>query len=262
MNDINRKTKITASGSGGAHINWHMFGARGPLREGEGPGGGSANPNGGSGAGANQNGAGSGDPAGTPPSGGAKPVFTPEQQAEVNRIAARAREEGRQSATQTTNTAPKTNTNTSSSSTTDILSLRQEMNFKEAASDLGVPRDKRQDMFDLARAQGATDFGQWLESKRSLWSQPQTQQTQQTQQQQTTPNGAPTEAGKPPVASPTTPGNPVNPLTHGGVVDFWHFTSEQLDQLGPAGVRAEFEKHIQMAQRASGAPRVPTLPKR
>jgi len=50
--------------------------------------------------------------------------------------------------------------------------------------------------------------------------------------------------------------------TNAGIVDIWNLKPEQLDQLGPAGVRAEFEKHLQLGHKQMGAPPVPKLPSR
>lgn len=90
---------------------------------------------------------------------------------------------------------------------------------------------------------------------RSAPSQPQAPVTTGTQQPT---NGATAEPAKPPTAAPpSAAGTPVTPMTSGGLVDIWKLTPQQLDQLGPSGVRREFEKHLSEGARLSGAPPVP-----
>lgn len=264
MNRNDRKTKSSASGPGAAHVSWRMFAARGILlapEDGAGGGGGAAAgaANGAAAAGSSTG----GDPAGTPPPAGAKPSFTPDQQAEVNRIAARAREEGRQSVQQ--QTPPKKETAAAAiNEPADVTELRREMDFRDSASDLGVPRDQRKDLYTWAKALGVADFGQWLESKRAMWSAPQQTETQQTQTQQNNPNGntQQDQARTGNAAPPSSVGNKVDPVTSGGLVDFWHMTPQQLEQLGSSGVRREYEKHLAEANRRNGAPPIPKVMQR
>lgn len=86
-----------------------------------------------------------------------------------------------------------------------------------------------------------------------------------TQQQPSTPapaaTPAPSEPAKPPPTAPTAPVPHALP-TSGGLVDIWNLTPAQLDQLGPYGVKAEFEKHKEAGARQMGAPPVPKLPSR
>lgn len=258
LND--RKTKTTTSGPGGAHVSWRMFGARGPLLDEHDSGGGSAGGGSSSSTTATTTattGSEGGDTAGNSTAGGTGAKFTPEQQAEVNRIAARAREEGRQAAT----TAPKEKPPAASSSTksesSELADLRREMEFKEIAGDLGIPREARKDLYDLVKVQQPADMAQWLESKRgTLWSKPAQQSTTTTT---TTPNsGTTTDPGKTAATAPSTPAK-VDMPTSGGLTDIWNLSLEQVKQLGPAGLRVEQEKIIAHARASSGAPPVPKV---
>jgi len=83
-------------------------------------------------------------------------------------------------------------------------------------------------------------------------------------QQQPTATAAPAatspEAAKP-AAAPAAPVPHALP-TSGGLTDIWNLTPTQLDQLGPAGVRSELQKHWEHGQRINGAPQRPKPPQR
>jgi hypothetical protein len=71
----------------------------------------------------------------------------------------------------------------------------------------------------------------------------------------------PEAATRPPTAAPpSNAGNKVDRLTRGGLIDLWNLTPAELDQLGPSGIRREYEKHI--SEHAKSSPRVPMPPKK
>jgi len=75
---------------------------------------------------------------------------------------------------------------------------------------------------------------------------------------QTTPTSS-TEAGRPPVAAaPSAPAR-VDPVTAGGLVDIWNLPLEEINRLGPWGLRAEQEKILAAANQKAGAPPVPRV---
>jgi hypothetical protein len=80
----------------------------------------------------------------------------------------------------------------------------------------------------------------------------QPQQTAQPQQQQPQVQTA---------APASSAGSRVDPITSGAIVDIWKLSPAQLDQLGPSGVRREYERHLAEGARRSGAPRVPQHPR-
>ena len=66
----------------------------------------------------------------------------------------------------------------------------------------------------------------------------------------------------PPAAAPNAPTVPVSPTTSNGLVDLFRLTSEQLDQLGPSGVREHFDKALAIGRQQGGALPRPKLPPR
>lgn len=58
---------------------------------------------------------------------------------------------------------------------------------------------------------------------------------------------------KPPAAAPVAP-TKVDPITSAGVVDIFNLSDAQVSQLGPAGLRAEYEKILKVGQQQMGAP--------
>ncbi len=69
-------------------------------------------------------------------------------------------------------------------------------------------------------------------------------------------------APRPPAAAAAAPNGP-NPHTlptNMGLVDIWNMTPHQIDQLGPQGIRREFEKHKEVGNRLAGAPTKPRIP--
>lgn len=255
MNDHNER-KTIASGSGGAHARWLMFGARGPLLAPEG------DPSGGGATGAGS-GAGNGGTTGGTPTPGENALPKTFSQEEVNRIAAAAREDGRKSATkaQQQQAAPQPAPNAGSED--ERLSLRllkAELDetkmrgaFDKRASKLGIDDDAAETLFALYKAQNPTDPGEWFERTSKLFG-----LGSKTTPPPQPPTGSPTEGAKPPLGAPRPPER-VDPHTSGGLLDIWNLPLDQVTKMGPAGLRAEFEKHLAIAAQSSGAPPLPKV---
>lgn len=80
-----------------------------------------------------------------------------------------------------------------------------------------------------------------------------------TQSTPTTPTTATlTTPTTPPPAAPNAPVKHDLP-THAGITDIFNLSEAQLDQLGPSGLRVEFEKIVQIAKRKNGM--MPPRPK-
>jgi hypothetical protein len=142
-----------------------------------------------------------------------------------------------------------------------VLSLMaRERTFTLATSAYQVSPQQLTRMEAAFRAEKPADVAAWTQSyiadmgfKQVTMQQPSTT---------TTPApavGSP-EAAKP-AAAPAAPVPHVLP-TSGGLTDIWNLTPTQLDQLGPAGVRAELQKHWEHGQRINGAPQRPKPPQR
>lgn len=186
----------------------------------------------------------------TPPSASANVrTFTQE---EVNRLTAKAREEGRQRAAK----AP-----TGNDAGGESLSLKEiqdrlaeselRRGFDRRAMKLGIDDDAADDLFDLYKAQKPQDPQAWFDAKASRFGLKANVSTNPTNPQ----SNAPAQAA--PAAAPSAPSK-VDQITSGGVVDYWNISSAQLEQLGPAGVRDLHEKALSVGRQLSGAPPRPS----
>lgn len=190
-------------------------------------------------------------------------AFTPEQQEQVNRIAAAARAEGKQSAERASTAtpavpvpsaqispAPKV---TLESLQADLEKSRLRGSFDKAALKLGIPEDDHDDLFENYQNKPLNQRSTWLEEKAKRLMPTQT----------TSPAATTSIAGaeQKPAAAPNTPGR-VDPITSGGLVDIWNLTPQQLSDIGPQGLRVEFEKHLSAGERMSGRPTRPKAPPR
>jgi hypothetical protein len=81
-------------------------------------------------------------------------------------------------------------------------------------------------------------------------------------QQPATPNGTTVDPAKSGAAAPSAPSGPVNGNNHGGVPDLWSLSVAQIDAMGPAGVRAEYEKIMAVGNARAGAPPRPRVAQR
>ncbi len=125
---------------------------------------------------------------------------------------------------------------------------RARLQFDKAALKLGVPDEAADDLFELHDKQKPEDTKAWLESKHGrLWTKAAATPTppMQDPKQEST--------AKSPVTAPNAP-TKVDPLTSAGIVDIFNLSAAQLDQLGPQGLRKEFEAAIKVGHRLNGAP--------
>lgn len=142
-----------------------MFGARGPLLEGADGGGSGAAP---------PAPAPAGDPPAPPPAPAPAPAsgeitFTPEQQALVNKLVGKAREEGRSAAKATTPAPAQAPTPPSAPEKVTIESLAAQLaetqlraRFDKRAAKRGLDDDAAEDLFELYKAQKPTDDENWF----------------------------------------------------------------------------------------------------
>ena len=184
-------------------------------------------------------------------------TFTPEQQEQVNRIAAAARAEGKSSAERATvpaapPPAEKQGKVTPESVQAELETMRLRIAYERRASKAGIPEDTLDDTFDLYRAKPADSRDAWLEgwSKKFMPTTPVTN----------APATAGVEAPKP-AAAPNAPGR-VDPITAGGLVDIWNLRDDEIATLGPSGMREQFEKLLAAGNKAAGAPPRPKTPQR
>lgn len=74
------------------------------------------------------------------------------------------------------------------------------------------------------------------------------------------PNGQqPQSTRAAPVTAPSAPSK-VDPMTSHGLTDIFNLPESALQQLGPQGLRAEFEKILQVGRNMNGAPPLPKRP--
>lgn len=175
-------------------------------------------------------------------------------QTEVNRLVAQARREGKESASKQQVAAPAkepavTTEETAAGKVTKtarIEELEQRLEFRDMADEHEVPRELRTDLFDLYKAQKPTDPAEWFEkkSKQFAFGKAAPVKTE------------PAEAAKPAVMAPSGNVAPVGPIAGGanGIVDIFKLTVPQLEQLGPVGLKNEFEKILALGRAQSGAP--------
>lgn len=207
--------------------------------------------------------------SGTAPGGSGEKLLP---QSQVNALVAAARREGKEQAQrdaqQVTQQQAKKPEPSKSSDPSDRLAAleaelaetRQRSVFDKHAARLGLSDDLSEDLFELSKSQRPENVGEWLASKAERFNL-KPAPAPSTASAATTPTAAPSEPAKPPAAAPSAPSK-VDPLTGSGLVDIWNLSEAQLVQLGPAGVRAEFEKILGVARQQQGAPPRPKLPQR
>lgn len=152
--------------TGAAHTNWSMFGARGPCLAPEDPPGGSPAP--------------TPSPGGDPPAPAPNPaptpspadvVFTPEQQAVINKLVGQARQEGRNAAQAAKPPAPAPAPApapqpepkmTLESLAQRLAETELRARFDKRALKRGYDDDAADDLFELYKVQKPTDDEQWF----------------------------------------------------------------------------------------------------
>jgi hypothetical protein len=147
--------------TGAAHTNWSMFGSRGPLLapEGDSPGGAAPAP----------------APAGDPPTPAPSPapapaeiVFTPEQQAVINKLVGQARVEGRNAAVKApappapVPSPPPEPKLTLEQIATELAETKMRARFDKQALRRGFDDAAADDLFDLYRVQKPADDETWF----------------------------------------------------------------------------------------------------
>lgn len=174
-----------------------MFGARGPLREGEGDKAGGTVPP-------------PTDPPPTPPPAPAPQpiVFTPEQQAHIDRLVGSARKEGRDSAIKQQPPALAPQPPPQAPPAATVEALQQQMADMQMRNEFdrlfvrsGIADDAEQDVFDLYKSQKPTDKQAWFETKKKTFGAKQSQ-TETTTTVITAPNGTP---NTPPISDKGSP---------------------------------------------------------
>ena len=129
----------------------------------------------------------------------------------------------------------------------ELEEMKLRNTFDRRVAKLDLKPEAEEDLFTLYKVQRPQDPDGWVKSKlESLGLKAATV---------TTPiNGtAPTA---PPAASTTQPAK-VDPITSAGVPDIWNYTHEQIEALGPSGLREHFEKILAAGHSRSGAPPMP-----
>jgi hypothetical protein len=199
------------------------------------------------------------EPAGAQTSAAAQEVtFTPEQQAHINRIVGNARAQGRaeRPATPAPRLAP---TNGAKAGEQDLQAqiaelqkshtdLQQRLDYTSRVGKLGMPDSPALFKVFQADPQGFEETVSMLGLK--------------SPQQSATPNGTTVDPAKSGAAAPSAPSGPVNGNNHGGVPDLWSLSVAQIDAMGPAGVRAEYEKIMAVGNARAGAPPRPRVAQR
>lgn len=214
--------------------------------------------------------------SGTAPGGGSEKLLP---QSQVNTLVANARREGREQALRESqqvtqqqakkpDPGPKSDADRLAALEAELADTKARSAFDKHAARLGVSDELAEDLFALSKAQRPENVGEWLASKVERFGLKPAPATPAQGASATTAaatsaasNTAPSESAKPPVAAPSAPSK-VDPLTGAGLVDIWNLSDAQLMQLGPAGLRAEFEKILAVARQQQGAPARPKLPGR
>ncbi len=137
----------------------------------------------------------------------------------------------------------------------ELHETRLRATFDKSAAKLNLAEEDADDLFENWRNKPADTRSGWLEAKAKRLM-PATTTTPAS----TTTTNAVTNETRPAVA-PNTPGR-VNPVTSGGLVDIWNLSPDELSNLGPAGLRTEFEKLTNAANRLAGAPPRPKVTQR
>jgi hypothetical protein len=188
------------------------------------------------------------DQSGPPPTGGVAQAASFNQE-DVNRIVAKRLEEdrARRPAAPAAKPASETNAKTPDVNVlAELQGLKQRLDYERRIRTLGWDDEKSEAMFPLFQAspdgfeKAVTVFGK-------------------SPQPIATTNGSTTDPAKTGAAAPTAPSGPVNPMTSGGMVDIFNLSAEQIDQLGPAGLREHHEKNLAVGSQRAGAPPRPRV---
>jgi hypothetical protein len=183
----------------------------------------------------------------TPPAEGPK-TFTQDQ---LNAIVGQrlADDRARRSAKPEPKPAPAAPA-TNSDLTAQIEELQMRNAFDRRVAKLDVPDTTAETMFKLYKVDRPADPVVWFDEMAKAFS----LKTPSANQPMNNTNGT---APIPAAASAPAAPNKVDPLTSAGLVDIWNLSPQQLDAMGPQGLREHFEKALQIGHQMSGAPPKP-----
>jgi hypothetical protein len=208
--------------------------------------------------------------SGTAPGAGSEKMLP---QSQVNALVAAARREGAEKAqresqqSQVTTqqpkpSAPKSADDRLSALEAELEATKQRGAFDKHAAKLGIADDLAEDLFELAKTQRPQDLGTWLATKAERFGAKPAPAASTSIS--TTASTTVTATEKPVTPPPAAPGAPVkvDGLTNAGITDIFRLSDTQISQLGPSGLRKEFEKIVELGHAQSGAPQRPKLPGR
>jgi hypothetical protein len=252
MKISNPESHTAPSGAGGCHSG--LFGRTTIHMAPEGDGGGG----GGSAASASTAAAASGTTTSTTQSTGANSakLFTQE---EVNTIVGErvARVKSEQQVQAAPPAAQVSSSATKADLAAELAEMRRKAEFADHVADYSIPRERRGDLYDLFKAQNPSDPVQWFATKAPIFGATAASASTTTTSNNTNgANAAQVETKPPPAASTTAPAR-VDIPTNGGLVDILSLTPQQIDQLGPAGLREIHERNVTAGRQQHGAPSLP-----
>lgn len=129
--------------------------------------------------------------------------------------------------------------------------------FDRLALRHGLTEGQAERMFSRFQADAPDDPDAWLTRELEVWGVTPTTDKQPDRPEETEAKTLP----EPRVQVPTGAPAKVNRLEADGLIDIFALTQEERAQLGPDGIRREFEKILADHQRRSGAPPVPHHPR-
>jgi hypothetical protein len=191
------------------------------------------------------------DQSGPPPTGGAAQAATFNQE-DVNRIVAKRLEEDR-ARRPAAAPAPKPADSVKTADVdvrAELQEMKQRLVFEKRTRGYEFDEKRSETMFKVYQAN--PDGFEEVLSMVATKPPPQPQQP-------ATQNGSTADPAKTGASAPTAPTGAVNPQTSGGLVDLFALSESQLEQMGPAGVRAEYEKILQVGNHRAGAPPRPRV---
>lgn len=204
---------------------------------------------------------------GTPPAGGAPRTFTQE---EVNAIVAervaRVKTSAPAAPAAQAPAAPElaTSTGTGDDVSARVGNMEFRALFHEQLADFHIPKANREDAMQLARAQLGPKptpqaMQQWFETKGKIFGASTSATTDTTTTSPTNPANPVAAAPVPPSPAAASAPSKVDPLAAGGLVDITSLAPEQIESLGPQGLRQLHERNLAVARRQSGQPALPRM---
>jgi hypothetical protein len=176
-------------------------------------------------------------------------------QADLDRVAAKARKEGEQSALKKTKeqTVQQPQADEAGEKQLTMKELKAQLDdermrreFAEGVAEHKLPRDARELLFTAFKATKPADHAAWFDANVKLFGTGEAVEKTATQQPAIEPE-------KPRAVAPTQP-NRVDPVQSGGLVNIFSLTPEQIDAMSPAQTREHFEKILEHARSQQGFP--------